>query len=154
MEVPGATGVGRGRKSRDAGWESVGIGLPVPLALFPWEPGAAGFALPSAPGQGNSIYPEIPGVCSHWERSWCHEQSRLAPESVTFPTGMAEIGAGMSFYSFGHVVPILSFILNFQGLWSLFPLGSLHGAVRALQHPRLAPESAPFPLGWIKLELG
>lgn len=60
----------------------------------------------------------------------------------------------MSFYSFGHVVPILSFILNFQGLWSLFPLGSLHGAVRALQHPRLAPESAPFPLGWIKLELG
>lgn len=44
-----------------------GIWAPIAPTLFPWEPEADRFALASAAVQGNSIYPEIPGACSHWE---------------------------------------------------------------------------------------
>lgn len=46
MEVPGATGVGRGRKSRDAGWEWVGIGLPVPRLCSLGSLGLLGLPFP------------------------------------------------------------------------------------------------------------
>lgn len=46
MKVPWDTAVGRGRKCRDAGWESVGFGLPVPWVCSPGSLRLTGLPFP------------------------------------------------------------------------------------------------------------
>lgn len=46
------------------------------------------------------------------------------------------------------------FILKSPGWWSLSPAGALCGAIRALQHPRLAPVTVAFPSGMAEIGAG
>lgn len=125
-----------------------GIWAPSALGLFPWEPEADRFALPSAAVQGNSIYPEIPGACSHWEHRWCHKQFTLAPESVTLPLGWLTLELGCLRLELFSLWPRFSHPViypEFPGPLESVPTGSIDGARRALQQPRLAPECITCP---------